>query len=589
MAKELWGAETTEVVPPKHSLHGMVPPQAGTLRPALVPSASPDLLPRASTPNNATDFNTESPFAAAEIGRIINVQGCSAQVEALSIPDKRPAEIGALVTIRTRSTEIISVISSLSIERSPQGEFLLVDLVLVGALEKKENRRYFRRGVADFPCIGDNVYFSSADEIACVYVQAGVTSLDVGTLYHDPSIRARLIADDLFSKHFCIVGTTGSGKSCALTSILQRALDANHYAHIVILDLHGEYHHAFGDRAEVISAHNLHLPYWLLNFQELRSVITTRDEYHEAQTEILADALAAAKKRFLEFTSGRVRSRLLDVTTSLVDSPTPFRLSDVLSFIDEQIGRLERPYPAPAYRRLKNRIDTLTNDPRYSFMFNSANVEDSMVDVLARLFRIPNNGRPITVLELAAVPEEILDVVVLLISRLTFDLAVWSNGRLPVLLVCEEAHRYISRDDRKEFSSAREALSRIAKEGRKYGISLALLTQRPSELDTTVLSQCGTVIAMRLSTEADQKIMRSNAHDSTFGILEYLPLLADREAVVLGRGTPMPMRIRFQDLPLSCLPDKSSGQFMQRWANPNMDRSELEATVARWRGRGTPS
>jgi DNA helicase HerA-like ATPase len=182
------------------------------------------------------------------------------------------------------------------------------------------------------------------------------------------------------------------------------------------------------------------------------------------------------------------------------------------------------------------------------------------------------------------VPEDVLDVVVLLLSRLTFDLAVWSEGKLPVLLVCEEAHRYVSADDRKGFFPTRQALSRIAKEGRKYGISLALLTQRPSELDTTILSQCSTILAMRLSTESDQKVMRANVHDSTFGVLEYLPLLADREAIVLGRGAPMPMRIKFSDLPRSGLPGKGDSGFTERWATPNMTRQLLEDTVARWRG-----
>ena len=180
-----------------------------------------------------------------------------------------------------------------------------------------------------------------------------------------------------------------------------------------------------------------------------------------------------------------------------------------------------------------------------------------MVEIMSRLFRIPNEGRPITVIELSTVPEEILDVVVLLLARLTFDLAVWSNGGLPVLLVCEEAHRYVPADDRKGFVPTRQALSRIAKEGRKYGISLALLTQRPSELDTTILSQCSTILAMRLATESDQRVMRANVHASTFGILEYLPLLADREAIVLGRGAPMPMRIKFHELPATILPGRA--------------------------------
>ena len=279
-----------------------------------------------------------------------------------------------------------------------------------------------------------------------------------------------------------------------------------------------------------------------------------------------------------------MRSRVIEATAASVDAPTPFRLFDLIAFIDEQLGKLERPHPTIAYRRLKARIETLTTDPRYGFMFGNPNMEDNMVDVLAQLFRIPNNGRPLTILELATVPEEILDVVILLIARLTFDLAVWSEGGLPILLVCEEAHRYIPADDKKGFDPLGQALARIAKEGRKYGISLALVTQRPSELDPTILSQCSTIVAMRLSTDVDQRVMRANVHDSTFGILDYLPLLADREAIVLGRGAPMPMRIRFDELPASALPGKSQDEFTQRWATPNMDRAQLEATVARWRG-----
>ena len=577
-------------------------PAGGAARPPVAPQRpaglAPPLVPHSATGEQQTQSHAPLPrpvpaplavsaLAVQKIGRVIGVHGCSAQIELLPGPTPPRAEIGALAKIRTRTADVIAIISALSIRPMASGEQVMLDLVLVGEMRDEGRGRRFHRGVAHFPCIGDEGFLAGGADIASVYVQAELATLNVGTLYQDPSIPARLMADDLFAKHFAIVGTTGSGKSCALTSILRQALQAHRYAHVVILDLHGEYHRAFGPQAEVIGAHDLYLPFWLLNFQELRSVLTSRDDHYDAQAEILADAVLVAKKRFLELTTGRVRSRASDTASGTVDSPTPFRLSDLLAYIDEQLGKLERPYPTLAYRRLKARIETLTTDPRYTFMFGNANVEDTMVDVLARLFRVPNDGKPITVIELASVPDEILDVVVLLIARLTFDLAVWSDGGLPVLLVCEEAHRYIPADERKGFFPTREALARIAKEGRKYAISLALLTQRPSELDSTVLSQCSTVVAMRLSTDVDQRVMRANVHDSTFGVLDYLPLLADREAIILGRGAPMPMRIKFQDLPPSCLPDKSMDRFTQRWASPNMDRSKLEATVARWRGRST--
>jgi len=592
--KELWRPEVdgpavaprpaNGAVPAPEPQWSAMPPTSPVQKPAAVPAQAP---PHAPASRPAPLSHAASAVTVQKIGRVISVQGCSAQIELLSAPTPSRAEIGAMAKIRTRTAEVVAIISALSVKPSANGDQVVLDLVLVGEIRDDGHGKHFHRGVAHFPCIGDESFLAGGADIASVFVQADLATLNVGTLYQDPSIPARLMADDLFSKHFAIVGTTGSGKSCALTSILRQALQFHRYAHVVVLDLHGEYHRAFGPQAEVIGSYDLHLPFWLLNFQELRSVLTSRDDHYDAQTEILADAILVAKKRFLENTTGRIRSRASDTASGTVDSPTPFRLSDLLAYIDEQLGKLERPYPTLAYRRLKARIEMLTTDPRYTFMFDNANVEDTMVDVLARLFRIPNDGKPITVIELASVPEEILDVVVLLIARLTFDLAVWSDGGLPVLLVCEEAHRYIPADERKGFFPTREALSRIAKEGRKYAISLALLTQRPSELDSTVLSQCSTVVAMRLSTDVDQRVMRANVHDSTFGILDYLPLLADREAIILGRGAPMPMRIKFQELPASCLPDKSMNKFTQRWAAPNMDRTKLEATVARWRGRST--
>jgi DNA helicase HerA-like ATPase len=522
------------------------------------------------------------PQPGRRIGRVVSVAGCNAQVELETGQTQgRPrAEIGSLTKINAHGAAVVGIIAGMAVRAcGAQGEKTVLEVILVGEVTAGG----FQRGVAHFPCIGDDVFLAASADLAHVYAQPGMATLNVGTLYQDSSVPARLMADDLFSKHFAIVGTTGCGKSSALTCVLREALKDRPHAHVLVLDMHGEYHRAFGAQAEVIGAGDLHLPFWLLNFQELRSVLTSHDDHHDAQVEILCDAVITAKKRFSDATAGRVRSRVIDTSTTTVDSPTPFRLSDLISYIDEQLGKLERPHPTLAYRRLKSRIEQLTTDPRYVFMFGNPNMEDNMVDILARLFRIPNEGRPVTVIELATVPEEILDVVVLLLARLTFDLAVWSEGRLPVLLVCEEAHRYIPADDRKGFFPTRQALSRIAKEGRKYGISLALLTQRPSELDTTILSQCSSILAMRLATESDQRVMRANVHDSTFGILEYLPLLADREAIVLGRGAPMPMRIKFAELPQAILPGKSQNEFTKGWASPNMDRRLLEDTVARWR------
>jgi DNA helicase HerA-like ATPase len=254
-------------------------------------------------------------------------------------------------------------------------------------------------------------------------------------------------------------------------------------------------------------------------------------------------------------------------------------------WLDEQLGKLERTQFMLPYRRLKARIESLVTDQRYNFMFGSLSVQDTMGEVLARLFRVPGGGRPISVIDLSTVPPEILDVVISVISRLAFDLAVWSKGGLPMLLVCEEAHRYAPAAEQK-FVPTRQALSRIAKEGRKYGLSLCLVTQRPSELDSTILSQCGTAVVLRLSSERDQDVIRGSTYEGMVDLVDFLPLLGDREAIVLGQGVSMPMRVRFDDLGKRGVPRSMHTGFSASWKKPNMDREGLDEIVSRWRRAG---
>ncbi len=536
-----------------------------------------------------------------KIGHIVSVSGS----QAIAVLERRVGgmlqqrdariQIGALVKITTPSTSVVGLISAVS---SPtpgldigSDDVGLVELNLAGELvvDPVTRRPVFRRGVTSLPSLGDPVMFADRHDLTRVYSQPNVASIRVGSLYQDAAVPARLLVNDLLSKHFIVVGTTGCGKSTALTCVLQRVLNEHQYAHILVLDVHNEYPNAFGDQAETIDPSNLNLPIWLLNFQELTEALTSKDASRDAESEILSDGVVYAKRRFLD--NSTVRSTSLARRTSessgvTVDTPTPYRLSDVVAFIDDQLGKLDRARSTVPYRRLKARIETLVSDQRYGFMFGSLTVQDTMTETLGRLFRVPHDGKPITVINLSSVPAEILDVVISVIARLAFDLAVWSKGGLPMLLVCEEAHRYAPAGDLDKFAPTRQALSRIAKEGRKYGVSLALVTQRPSELDPTVLSQCSTAIAMRLSTEKDQAVMRANTHDGALDLLDFLPLLGDREAIVFGQGVSMPMRIRFDDMGDEAKPQTHSLGFSESWKTPNMDLQQLEAIVARWRLSG---
>jgi len=512
--------------------------------------------------------------------------------------DDERVEIGSIVTITTPASQIIGVVTGVSV---PMGSYevgeaatRLMELDLVGEIIGNIADRSFKRGVTALPALGDAIARASHQDLDLIYSTRKRPSVTIGNLYQDREIPATVIVDELLGKHFAVVGSTGAGKSCGVAAILHSIIGNYPEARIVVLDVHNEYAAAFRGQAELVSPANLQLPFWLLSFDELASVFTTFDEHQSDDLEILHDAVLYAKKRYFD-TGGRQNSLLkksVDAAVSVgagiggaisVDAPSPFRLQDVAGYIDEQLGKLERTQSLVSLRRMKLRIDTLTTDVRYAFMFGQITIQDKMAEILSRLFRIPSAGKPVTILDLSAVPSEILNVVISVICRMAFDLGVWSKGQLPITLICEEAHRYAPQDRAAGFEPTRRSLARIAKEGRKYGISLGVITQRPSELDATLLSQCSTIFAHRLSNEADQRTVRSRSADCAVSLLDFLSSLGDGEAIVVGQGVAMPMRIRFSRLPVEKQPASQSAQFSKFWQSSVMNLEDVEKVVARWR------
>jgi DNA helicase HerA-like ATPase len=265
------------------------------------------------------------------------------------------------------------------------------------------------------------------------------------------------------------------------------------------------------------------------------------------------------------------------------DTPVPYRISDLVKLIDDRMGKLENRSIWTKYHRLIARIETLGHDSRYTFMFNNLFIEDLMVQVLGDLFRLPIAGKPITVMQLAGFPAEVLDSVVSVMCRMAFEFGVWSDGAAPLLVACEEAHRYAPADKKQGFGPTLKALSRIAKEGRKYGVFLGCITQRPADLDATILSQCSTVFAMRLANDRDQAIIRSAVPDAGSSLVAFLPSLGNREGIAFGEGVPLPTRFRFKDVPAALQPRSQSGNQVRLDANGEVDLDFIHAVVDRWR------
>jgi DNA helicase HerA-like ATPase len=287
-----------------------------------------------------------------------------------------------------------------------------------------------------------------------------------------------------------------------------------------------------------------------------------------------------------EQTPGRVdRTASRSDAGYTVDTPVPYRLTDLFALIDDRMGKLENRSSRMTYNKLLQRISSVVNDPRYAFMFEAANVGgDTMAAVLSQLFRLPIENRPMTIMQLAGFPAEVVDSVVSVLGRMAFDFGLWSDGALPILFVCEEAHRYASANRDIGFGPTRRAISRIAKEGRKYGVFLGLVSQRPAELDPTILSQCSTLFVMRMANDRDQEIVRSAVSDAAASLLAFVPSLGTREVFAFGEGVALPTRLKFKELPPEYLPRSEAVSDASTDFGRDVDRNFIDVVIDRWRG-----
>jgi DNA helicase HerA-like ATPase len=515
------------------------------------------------------------------LGRVLTVDGSQITASLDTDPGELSAvRVGAMVSISGPVGEVVGTVSAVRLEpASPTGRVLVVDLL--GEIFRAEyGGSHFLRGVSNHPAPGTPVICASNADLETVYVPQSRSSIQVGTLYNDSSQPAFLMVNELLAKHFALLGATGAGKSCALTLILSAMLDKHPNAHVILLDPHNEYPQAFPDIAESVNSDNLQLPFWLFDFEEASRVLIrggTQQE-QESQAMILKDVITAAR---MEYAKGQQLPFAITV-----DTPIPYLTADLLNILSQRMGKLDKPDSATPYLRLKTRFESLRNDPRFKFMFTDTfDAPDRLSEVVGRLLRIPVRGKPLTIVDLSGMPGEIVDVVVSLLCRVLFDFAVWSErDRMPpVLLVCEEAHRYIPEDERVGFAATSRAITRLAKEGRKYGVSLALISQRPSELSAQALSQCGTIFAMRLGNELDQEFVAKVIPFAARGMLNALAGLPTQQAIASGEGVPLTMRLRFSDLPEDRRPRSISAEFSQAWQRDSADVEFRDEAVWRWR------
>ncbi|MFC3098532.1 ATP-binding protein [Alteraurantiacibacter palmitatis] len=529
------------------------------------------------------------------IGVVLEIAGSGSQIaldmvrlnECMEDPDPSIAlagQVGSQIKIRTRDGWLLASVRNQRRDRRGDSNAVVANIDFMGeGMEERLTGKIhgFRRGVTRYPIPGALVYPASTDDLRQIYSSDGRSAIEIGTVYPTTDIRAGIYVDALLGKHFALLGSTGTGKSTSAALLLHRICQAAPQGHIVMIDPHGEYSAAFRTTGTIFDVSNLQMPYWLLNFEEHCEVLlkSSGNDLQEDK-DILAKCLLAARSK------NRMAQQMGKIT---VDSPIPYLLSDLTNMLQDEMGKLDKATTTAPYMRIKTKIEELKADPRYQFMFSGMLVADTMAKFIGKVFRMPGDGRPISIIDVSGVPSDITSTVVAVLSRMVFDFAIWGRQEKtrPILLVCEEAHRYVPNERNADGSSVGRILSRIAKEGRKYGISLGLITQRPSDLAEGVLSQCGTIISMRLNNDRDQAFVKAAMPEGARGFLDSIPALRNRECIICGEGVSIPIRVSFDNLEEAKRPASEDPSFLQLWSEHGGEEEQVDRVVQRWRTQGS--
>lgn len=463
------------------------------------------------------------------------------------------------------------------------------DLFGEGEWGKGENGELFLRfdrGIATYPLPQQTIYITPKAELRFIYGDAKGAVIQLGEHVGSGGAPCYAEMNELLGKHTAVLGSTGAGKSgtvaAIIHSLLERGQTAGHdtwHPRIIILDPHNEYGAAFPNHSRLSTDDgSLSLPYWLLNFQETIALLIGKTEFvATSQANIVKSALLESRKE------GAIAIGA-DPSKITVDSPIPYKLASLREKIEAD--KPQQASKQDSHNSIIEKLDVLQSDARLGFMMLewSDDNDDPLPKVISQLLEGENQPR---VIDLSGVPNEVAGISSSVVARVLFNLKVWQTpeerNQDPVLLVCEEAHRYVPNRGEAQYEAAQEAIRRIAKEGRKYGLGLLLVSQRPSEVEATVLSQCNSWVVMRITNDADREHVRSILPDSMSGLTKMLSGLRRREAIFVGQAATLPSRIIMRNLLPEQLPRSNDINFDHGWQNRAMTDTQLKAVADRWR------
>lgn len=579
------------------------------------------------------------------LGNITSVSGSSVFVELtpqvvsglLVIEGKthRIGQVGSFVRIPQGYNSLYGIISETaehSSDKNDQNTSRVIKVELVGEAIGSD----FERGISQFPSISEEVHLVTEADLKKIYGAGELGQIIIGKLSSSDSIDVSIDLDNLVNKHSAVLGSTGSGKSTSVASLL-RAIITSHTpkilmpsARVVLFDLHGEYSSALGDIANVFTidgekgTENLFIPYWCVAPESLIEFLCGNTQ--DLKNKFL-DLIVEEKKEFINH-NPKIK---LDPNKVTAATPIPFSLKKIWydlykfdsitwnekemktpAFVVDGKGDIDNLIP-PKFRPPNTSNDGFTKkggDNRWKK--NLENMRSKLLDSQYNFFLSPGDwtpdtgykskkdlpdlircwigdDKPITILDLSGMPSERLDLLLGSMLDILFESAIWSKNldagmrSNPLLLVMEEAHRYLSTENS---GLSKSMVRRIAKEGRKFGVGSMLISQRPSEIDETILSQCGTLFSLRISNSADRSRVKAAMSDSLSGIVDSLPVLRTGEAIVTGEAAKLPMRFKFRIPKNGQFPNSHDPQVSESWTNVRKAH-DFKVLVNAWRSQNT--
>jgi len=503
------------------------------------------------------------------------------------------------------STKIGQVGSYLSVKHSGSQTLVMVErsyrvadkqgqaahMVRLTPLGDISPRGEFTRGITQFPISGAEVHLVSTQALSRIFSEHSQVGYKVGRLTAFEGIDIYLDASAFFGRHAAILGQSGAGKSWTVTSLIQSALRTMPQAHIILLDMHGEYCDKevngmvtsapfAANQVRSLRAQQLEFPYWLLAYSELcELIIDPSDENASIQISFLRSLLIRLKQETNEH---------LDLGHITVDSPVYYSMDTLIELIydaNKETSDFGKTKSAlfGRFDQMLVRLNSMLNDTRYDFLMKpkTRTSTESLAELMKDLVGLGERKANVTVLDLSAVPFDVVPLVTAQIGRLVYEFNYWNPlcREFPIFLICEEAHEYIPRENISRYKEARRSMERIAKNGRKYGVGICVVSQRPHDVSETVLAQCSSYICLRITNPDDQEYVRSMVPDAARGTFATLSSLSKGEAVALGEAVPMPVRFKV-DLP-EPPPNSTDIDYSGKWRDGGKEIN-VEQLVSNW-------